>query len=251
MKLKLDENGNAVLSDGKPVYVHDDGKEAAFDAPGTVATISKLNAEAKSHRESKEEALNKLKAFEGIEDPKAAIYALQKLKSIDQQKLVDAGEVDKVRKEIADSYESKLSEYKSKAEQLEQSLYAEKVGGSFARSKLIAEKLAIPADMVQARFGSQFKVEDGQVVGFDSQGQKLYSREKPGELASFDEALDLMVSQYEHKDHILKSSGSTGSGAKPSHGTPNQKTVSRQQFDSMPHAERATFAKEGGKVIDD
>lgn len=32
MKLKLDDNGNAVLQDGKPVYVHDDGKEIAFDA---------------------------------------------------------------------------------------------------------------------------------------------------------------------------------------------------------------------------
>lgn len=27
MKLKLDENGNVVVQDGKPVYVYDDGKE--------------------------------------------------------------------------------------------------------------------------------------------------------------------------------------------------------------------------------
>lgn len=32
MKLKLDENGYVVVQDGKPVYVHDDGKEVAFDA---------------------------------------------------------------------------------------------------------------------------------------------------------------------------------------------------------------------------
>ena len=29
MKLKLDENGHVVVQDGKPVYVHDDGKEVA------------------------------------------------------------------------------------------------------------------------------------------------------------------------------------------------------------------------------
>lgn len=72
MKLKLDENGNAVLQDGKPVYVHDDGKEVAFDAPGTVATITRLNSEAKGHRERAENAEKAVKAFEGIDDPAAA-----------------------------------------------------------------------------------------------------------------------------------------------------------------------------------
>ena len=52
MKLKLDANGNVVLQDGKPVYIKDDGTEIAFDAAGTVATISRLNAEAKGHREA-------------------------------------------------------------------------------------------------------------------------------------------------------------------------------------------------------
>jgi hypothetical protein len=33
MKLKLNEQGFAVVRDGKPVYVHDDGREEAFDAP--------------------------------------------------------------------------------------------------------------------------------------------------------------------------------------------------------------------------
>ena len=72
MKLKLDEQGNAVLQDGKPVYVHDDGKEVPFDAPGAMAKIASLNAEAKTHREAKEAAEAKLKAFDGIEDAEAA-----------------------------------------------------------------------------------------------------------------------------------------------------------------------------------
>ncbi len=60
MKLKLDENGYVVVQDGKPVYVHDDGKEVAFDAPQTVQKISTLNGEAKQHREAKEAAEAKL-----------------------------------------------------------------------------------------------------------------------------------------------------------------------------------------------
>ena len=57
MKLKVDEKGNAVVVDGKPVYVHDDGKEIPFDALSTIATIGRLNAEAKGHREAKEACL--------------------------------------------------------------------------------------------------------------------------------------------------------------------------------------------------
>ncbi len=68
MKLKLDEAGHVVVVDGKPVYVHEDGKEVAFDALSTVATITRLNGEAKTHREGKEAAETKLKAFEGIAD---------------------------------------------------------------------------------------------------------------------------------------------------------------------------------------
>ena len=49
MKLKMDGD-HAVLVDGKPVYIADNGTETPIDVPGTVATISRLNAEAKASR---------------------------------------------------------------------------------------------------------------------------------------------------------------------------------------------------------
>lgn len=75
MKLKLDENSHVAVSDGKPVYVHDDGKEIPFDAPAAMQKISGLNAEAKQHCEAKGTAEAKLKAFDGIEDAAAALKA--------------------------------------------------------------------------------------------------------------------------------------------------------------------------------
>jgi hypothetical protein len=36
MKLKLTKDGHAVVRDGKPVYVHDNGREEAFDAPAAM-----------------------------------------------------------------------------------------------------------------------------------------------------------------------------------------------------------------------
>jgi hypothetical protein len=90
------------------------------------------------------------------------------------------------------------------------------IGGSFSGSKFITDKIAIPADMLQARFGQSFKVEEGKVVAYDGTGNKIYSRSKPGELASFDEALEFLVEQYPQKDHILKASGNQGGGSRQS-----------------------------------
>jgi hypothetical protein len=41
MKLKLDANGNVVVENGMPVYIHDDGKEIPFDA---VAAMTKITS---------------------------------------------------------------------------------------------------------------------------------------------------------------------------------------------------------------
>lgn len=213
MKLKLDANGNAVLQDGKPVYVKDDGSEVAFDVLGTTQTITRLNAEAKSHRERAELAEGKLKVFDGIEDPKKALEALGIVANLDQKKLVDAGEIEKVKGEISKAFQAQLDTATTRAQQLEAQLYAEKVGGAFARSKVIAEKLAIPPDMVEARFGKAFSIEDGRIVAKDANGNKLYSASNPGELAGFDEALGMLVEQYPYKDQILKGTGASGSGA--------------------------------------
>lgn len=218
MKLKLDEQGSAVLQDGKPVYVKDDGTEVAFDVLGTTQTISRLNAEAKSHRERAEAAEKSLKGFEGIADPAKAMEALQLVANLDAKRLVDAGEIEKVKAEIGKAFQTQLDAANDTASKLEQQLYAEMIGGSFARSKFALEKLAIPPDLVQAYFGKAFAIEDGKVVAKDSNDNKLYSASNPGDLAGFDEALEMLVNQYPGKDHILKGTGASGSGARDSQG---------------------------------
>lgn len=247
MKLKTVEvegKTYAEVQDGKPVFVGDDGKEIAFDAPNTVSTISRLNGEAKTHREAKEAAEKALKAFEGISDPAAAIKALETVASLDQKKLIDAGEVEKVKTEISKAFQTQIDDLTSKNKTLEQTLYGEKIGGAFSRSKVIAEKFAIPADLVQARFGDAFKVEDGKTVAYDQAGNKIFSRARPGEIADFDEALEVLVDQYAYKDQILKGSGATGGGAGNSGGTGGAKTMSRAQFDALGPAERIAAIKD-------
>lgn len=252
MKLKLDDKGQVVVIDGKPVYVHDDGKEIPFDAAGTVATISRLNGEAKSHRERAEKAETSLKAFEGIEDAAAAKKALDTLKNLDAKKLVDAGEVEKVRAEAIKAVEDKYAPIVAERDGFKNALITEKIGGSFARSKFIAEKLAVPADMVEATFGKAFKLEGDAVVAYGSDGNKIFSRLTPGTVAGFDEALETLVNGYAHKDHILKGSGAQGGGAQGngSGGAGGAKTMKREQFETMAPAAQRDYVKGGGVLTD-
>ncbi|MCG7388759.1 DUF6651 domain-containing protein [Pantoea sp. ACRSB] len=250
MKLKLDEYGNVVVADGKPVYVQDDGKEVAFDAPGTVQTISRLNGEAKSHRERAEAAEAAVKSFEGIKDPKEALKALETIKNLDAKKLVDAGEVDKVRAEAIKAVEEKYAPIVKERDELSGKLIAEKVGGSFARSKFIAEKMGIPADMVEARFGSNFKLEGDSVIAYDKSGNKIFSASNPGEPAGFDEALGILVEHYPYKDQILKGTGASGSGSSGGNGGTGGKTISRAQFESLSPQDQSSQIGAGVTITD-
>lgn len=256
MKLKLDDAGHVVVSDNKPVYVADDGKEIAFDYDGTLATISRINGEAKSHRLAKEAAETKLAAFEGITDPADALKALTTVKNLKDKQLVDAGEVETVRNEAVKAVRAEFEPIVKERDTLKHELYSEKIGGSFLRSKFIADKIAIPADLVQARFGQNFEIKDGKIVAKDSHGNPILSRSKPGEIAEFEEAIETLVDQYPQKDSILKGANNSGSGARLSNGAANGtggKTMRKSEYDALPLIRQAQLmsSKEPPTLVDD
>ena len=235
MKLKLDAEGHVIVQDGKPVYVGDDGKDIVFDAPATSATIARITDESKGFKTRAQTAEEKLKAFDGIDDPKAAKDALAKVANWGDKELVEAGKVEEIKAAAIKAVEDKYKPVVEENTTLKSALHGEKIGGSFARSKFIADKIAVPADIVQARFGTNFKLEDGQVVAYDQSGNKLYSKANPGNPASFDEALELLVDAYPYKDSILKGTGGSGSGKQPGNGSPGAgaKTMARAEFDKL------------------
>jgi|SRR5579871_1059576 len=253
MKLKLDENGHVVVADGKPVFVYDDGKELPFDAPGTVATITRLNGENKGHREAKERAEAALKTFEGITDPAAALKALETVGNLDLKKLVDAGKVEEVKAQAKQAFDEQLKALQeahkpvaAERDSLRNQLHGEKLGNAFSRSKYIADHLAVPVDMIQAAFGSGFKVEDNAIVGYQG-GNKIFSRVKPGDVAGFDEALEIMVDAYPFKDNILK--GTTGSGGGAGGGNKSGAgTITRAQLEAWATSDPAKAQSEMARV---
>ena len=253
MKLKtvtIEGKTYAEVDGDKPIYIHDDGKEAPHDAAHTVATISRLNGEAKTHREAKEQLETKLKGFDGIEDPAAAKKALETLKNFDDKKLVDAGEIEKVKAEAIKAIEDKYAPVVQERDAFQTQLHNELIGGGFARSKYIQDNIAVPADMIQAQFGKNFQIENGKVVAVGTDGQKIYSRTRPGEVADFDEALETLVGGYQHKDSILKGGQGSGGGFTNNGGQGGGKSMSRQQFEQLPPSDRSGFMRDGGKITD-
>lgn len=253
LKLKLDANGNAVLKDGKPVYVNEDGKEIDFDANHAFTKIATLNGECKTHRENAESLSAKLKNFEGL-DPEAARKAIEVSKNLDDKKLVDAGEVETLKKSIAASYTTKIEElekgYQRKLtdaqkeiETRDGNIFKLLVTNQFGQSSFVKSKVAIPADMVEAAFGKNFKVEEGRVVGYKPDGSKIFSIRRPGEVADFDEALETMIETYPHKDKILANQQAAGSGAKNGNFSAN----GGQDLSKLDPVERLKIARQGGK----
>lgn len=262
MKLKTVEVEGATyaeVQDGKPVYIADDGKEVGFDVPEMASKIRSLNHEAQTRREALQDAEAKLQAFEDL-DPEAARKALETMQGLEGGKLLDAEKAAAERasaiSQATKDFAAKLSAAEKRAEKAEQTLNSELIGGNFSRSKFIADKIAVPAPMVEKFFGDSFAVEGGKVVAKDSNGQPMYSRSNPGEYASFDEALELLVGQSPYRDDIMKGTGSSGSGASGGNGGSHggKGTMTRRQFEEVQQSDPARAMKmmtEDNMVITD
>lgn len=223
MKLKLDQAGHVVVADGKPVYVDQEGRETPFDAAATLQTISRLNAEAKGHREAKEAAERTLKAREA--EPAGPDPAKSDL-------------------------EARLASAEAQARDLQGRLDAETISAAFSRSRLIAERFALPADLVQARFQAAFRVEDGQVVAYGADGVRIAAAADASRPADFDEALTRLVETYAYKDHLLKGATAPGGGATHAvAGAPARRTLTRAEFETLPSAEQMRLAQET-RIVD-
>jgi hypothetical protein len=238
MILKLDENKQAVLQDGKPVYVGDDGTDFVADVPSMHANILKGKGDAKKDRETITGFNKTLKLFDGVEDIPAwhvsATKALDTVKNLDDKTLVDAGKVEQVKAEVKEAYEGQVGQLKTTIKDNETAhgamvvikdrvIHRLTVGNHFATdphftgAEPLTNMLPGPAE---AYFGHHFKVlpvegkpGDVKVVGYIN-GNEILSRKADtvGDVAEFPEAMAIIIEQYPQKNHIL-TAGLPGSGA--------------------------------------
>lgn len=241
MPFKHNADGSIAMDADKklPIFIHPNGTEAPFDADNTLGTITRLNGEAKAHREGKEAAEAKLKSFEGIEDGAAALAALNTVKSLSSGELKTAAQVKEIQdaaaktaqEQVAAQAKASATQMQDLSAQLERrtaELNNHMIGGSFASSKLLTDdknplRLVVPVEMARSYFGNNFKVEDGKIVPYDASGNKIFSPTRPGEIADFDEGLSQLVQASPFKDQIIRGSGASGGGAQQNGGGGQQK----------------------------
>lgn len=268
MPFKYTADGAIALDDKKlPIFIHPNGTEAPFDADATLGTITRLNGEAKTHREAKEAAELKLKSFDGIDDGVAALAALNTVKSLSSGELKTAAQVKEIQEAAAKTAQEQVAaQAKANATQLQEltatlekrttELNNHMIGGGFTGSKLLSDdkhpmRLAIPAEMARAYFGSNFKVEDGKMVPYDAAGNKIFSPTRPGEIADFDEGLAQLVQACPFKDQIIKGSGASGGGAQGGKtGTGGAKQVTRAEYEAASPAARPAMLAGGAVLVD-
>lgn len=230
-------------ADGNPIFINS-GKEQSVKGD----TIASLNSEAATHRKAKETAEAKLAEYGDI-TPDAAKKNAATLKDVDLSKMVNADKLDEVRREVGQEYQEKLDQEKQMNVNLQKSVDQMTLDNAFSQSKFFAENIATPLDMFSATFGPNFKVEDGKIVAYNAAGNKLNSTRNMGELASFDEALEMMVETYPHKDKILKADDQRGSGngGNGGNGGGGGARMTRAAFDALPEGKKAATAAAVGK----
>lgn len=262
LKLKMDGD-KVVLNNGMPVVIDEDDNNAErpFDINQTVGTIKRLNAEAKTHREGKEAAEQALTRFKDI-DPEKAREALDKIGNLSKGELKTAEQVEEIKREAQKAADAKVAEIqKQNAEALKKAegerdsfragLENEKITNAFATSEFIKNKLAVPTPMIQSYFGRNIKFEENKLVAYDESGNKIYSKANPGELATFEEAVNILVDTSPMRNSLLKGTGS-GSGATGGTGSTGtgEKVITRAEFEKLDPGTKNVRMTEGFTVTD-
>ena len=254
MKLKLDDKGAAVLKDGMPVWVHeDDGKEVAYDVPQMVTDLSRSSGEAAGLRKEIETLTGKLKTFDGL-DPEKAKAALDM-----------AAKLDELKAQIGKSYEDKLSSLqtaleKNKADHeaalkdKDQKIYTMLARQIFDASSFLRDKTTLTPDIAFSTWGKNFRAveENGELVleGVLND-QPILSAERPGQRATPEECLQIIVNAHPQKQTFMRPAPG-GSGTQPKNGPAmaGAKSMGRTTFEQLAPAEKAKFMADGGMLTD-
>jgi hypothetical protein len=235
---KMNGENLALDAKGNPIWVDANGGERALEGDA----VTRLNSEAKLLRTRAETAEAALAPFKDI-DPVAAKKAIDTIKNIDAKKLIDAGEVDKVRNEISAQFTAQLAEKDKALTTVSGELDNMRVNSVFANSEFVRENVAMPREFFEAAFRPHFKPVDGKVQAYDKSGNPVYSRKSPGAIADPEEALEILVDTHPQKSTILKAADHSGSGNNGNGGNRNgMRTLRRGEFEKLEGPQQASFS---------
>ena len=227
-----------MVTDGNPVWIYEYGPEKDKEAPvefgKTLATIQNITKESINRKEK----INELKAITakleeaGIEDLDSYIadarQAMETVKNLTDQQQAQAGEMERVKQGIIDSYNRQIesqkeariksdAEWQAKLDAKQRAIEDLIIKGSFERSDFIRDQTVMLPEMAYSYFGKQFRVEekDGTLIGYavDKDGDRIMSLKNPGSFADPAEAIEIIIKEHPQKDRLLRME-SSGSGLK-------------------------------------
>lgn len=232
MKYKIENGLIAVGPNGHPIIVKDDGTEIELRATELLESkIPALNKEAQTHRETAAQIKRELEEFKArfaaIEDPEAAMQALEIAKGLDSKSLIDSKKANEERERIlADSklkmeklqaeHQKKMQELTGAVSEKDNQIFKLMVSDRFKSSPALKGTIYDGfADGAIAMLGQNFKIEGDKVVGYWN-GEKVTSSNpnEVGAAAAFDDALTQMIDNHPNRDRIRLggTGGHTGAG---------------------------------------
>ena len=236
-KLVLDENKNAVLEDGMPVYEYEDGTKSPLNLDEMLTTheerVTNLTEEKDRHYTKFAEAEKTVKAFGKITPEDAKRHAAV-IKKLDGQELVDKHGLEKYQEEwtaevtqnITEEWQNKETSWNEEKTTLtdelkdtESVIFDLAVNNEFAKHPYFAgdDRKTVYGPQAAAKiYGDQFKVERNgkkvKVVAVDKDGKAIISKINHGLPAQFHEAVEIIVQAENDGYGIFRSSpGGPGS----------------------------------------
>ncbi|MDD2966611.1 MAG: hypothetical protein PHN64_03830 [Desulfovibrionaceae bacterium] len=250
------ENLDGVDDSIKDLYVKmEDGKfridvEGGFKIP---SEIERLTSALGKERQRADELAKSMKAFDGL-DAKAARDALAKVATYTEDQSKAAERAEQELQARLQPLTKERDELRVKAEELEGKFRDFSISNAVNGSKFLAEKVSkdpVHQAYVREHFKGNFTMEDGHIVAYDANGQRIYDGN--GNPADVDTALEKLVTAHPAGLSLLAGSNAAGSGAKPSAGVPAQKsgTMRRSDFNKLSAAEQMKAATSGMAFSDD
>lgn len=241
--VKVGDVEAVVMQDGNPVWVSEDGAEGVIRSDA----ITTRNAENKTLRERAELAEGNLAKYAKITDPDKALEALETVKSLKQGDLIKIGEVENVKNSMKTEFEGLIADAKKEAEAARGELNQMRTTTAFTSSEFITKKLIVPVDIAEATFGKNVKFEDGKLVVYGADGNKIMSKKKIGEVADFEEGIERFVTEhYPNKDKIMVggNQGGSGNNGGGGGGSPGKTRYTRADYDKLSPADQTRIAGE-------
>jgi chemotaxis protein histidine kinase CheA len=200
----------------------------------------KHKATARAAQQALEEANARLKTFDGI-DPEAVkklltdqAAAAEALKAAELKAAEKSGDVDRVKKMMAEAHEAEVKKIKDEAaakdtllNQAQQTIDDLTVGAAFTQSNYVVDELVLTPAIARQVFGPHFDVVDRKIIPFDKpRGEKGRTEllNANGQAMGFEDALKKLIDTSPDRDKLLRSKIAPGAKSRTDNNTRGNKT---------------------------